>query len=99
MKKKLILWISLLFMGKLMSMHVEIGESNWDLLSAEIKLLVFEYVAGRYDLDKINKAINTLSKVNKEMIHLTLDHKSYLIKTIRSNFCKKVTYFRNSKKK
>ncbi len=91
MKKKLILWISLLFMGKLMSMHVEIGESNWDLLSAEIKLLVFEYVAGRYDLDQINKAINTLSKVNKEMRHLTLDPKSYLIKTIRANFCKKIT--------
>lgn len=91
MKKKLILWISLLFMGKLMSMHVEIGESNWELLSAEIKLLVFEYVAGRYNLDQINKAINTLSKVNKEMRHLTLDPKSYLIKTIRANFCKKVT--------
>lgn len=92
MKKKLILWISLLFMSKLMSMHVEIGESNWDLLPREIKLLVFEYVAGRYDLDQINKAINTLSKVNKEMRYLTLeDPKSYIIKSIRANFCKKVT--------
>ncbi len=91
MKNKLILAFTSLLTMNLVSMQTEESVYDFNSLPSEIKLLIFEYVAGRYDINQVNTAINTLSKVNKGLRGLTLeDEKAYLINSIKNNFIKKI---------
>ncbi|CDK30632.1 hypothetical protein [Candidatus Babela massiliensis] len=92
MKSKLILVLTSILTMNLISMQAEESVHDFNSLPSEVKLLIFEYVAGRYDINQVNTAINTLSKVNKELRGLTLeDEKAYLINSIKNNFVKKAT--------
>ena len=76
----------------LISMQTEEAVYDFNSLPSEVKLLIFEYVAGRYDINQVNASINALSKVSKEFRELTLeDEKAYLINNIKNNFVKKIT--------
>ena len=91
MKSKLILIFTSLLTMNLISMQTEESVHDFNSLPSEVKLLIFEYVAGRYDINQVNTAINTLSKVNKGLRGLTLeDEKAYLINSIKNNFIKKI---------
>ncbi len=91
MKSKLILVLTSILTMNLISMQTEESVYDFNSLPSEVKLLIFEYVAGRYDINQVNTAINTLSKVNKGLRGLTLeDEKAYLINSIKNNFIKKI---------
>jgi len=92
MKNKLILIFTSFLTMNLVSMQTEESIHDFSSLPSEVRLLIFEYVAGRYDINQVNTAINALSKVSKEFRGLTFeDEKAYLINSIKNNFVKKIT--------
>lgn len=94
MKNKLIIFFSSVWIFNLNPMHRDnsidqFHKVNFDHLPREVKLHIFQYIAGRYSLDQIDSAINILSRVNREFRSLTIhDPELYLINRIKKDLIK-----------
>ncbi len=94
MNNKLVIFFSSVWIFNLNPMHKDnsidqFNEVNFDHLPREVKLHIFQYITGRYNLDQIDSAINILSRVNREFRSLTIqDPELYLINRIKKDLIK-----------